>query len=350
MQVNNISEKLKEIRLNKGLTIESISNVLNVSKQGYSLWEQQKRNWNIDTLVKLSSILDFEMIIKNGEIIILENSSDDYIGICSDEESNKIIKNQLQNKPQYEDINDENIENINLINDLIKKIKYKNILKKYPLCNYLLEEIQRRRFSYFEKSLYINKDEIKKVSKQNMNHIEMLKYIERQTKTALIIFSTVENSYMISVTSLFNFYTNGLNNFNETYFSIRNNLAIYYKSLKSVEYKNSIIIAYNYSNYCDFEKKHNYLYNFLKVSSKFINKDIDTLDKDTYKNTLKFKINFKELKEFFENENTKYDNYLEFKSNVITKIIKDASKYDLEIKFNERNKDENIILDFKVIY
>ena len=68
-----INTKLKQLRKDKGYSLEEISQMIPVSKQGYHMWEQGLRSWKLDTLALLSKILDFKLVIENGNIDIIQN-------------------------------------------------------------------------------------------------------------------------------------------------------------------------------------------------------------------------------------------------------------------------------------
>lgn len=72
MEINEMSRKLKELRIKKGYSLEEIAQMIPVSKQGYHLWEQGLRAWKIETLTTLSEILDFKITIGNGILEISE--------------------------------------------------------------------------------------------------------------------------------------------------------------------------------------------------------------------------------------------------------------------------------------
>lgn len=78
MEINNVSKKLKELRLKKGYSLEEISQMIPVSKQGYHFWEQGLRAWKLETLTILSKILDFEISISNGILSISESFTKNY--------------------------------------------------------------------------------------------------------------------------------------------------------------------------------------------------------------------------------------------------------------------------------
>lgn len=72
MKINDISKKIKELRLKKGYSLEDVAQLVPVSKQGYHLWEQGLRAWKPETLAILSKILGFRLSIENGIMEISE--------------------------------------------------------------------------------------------------------------------------------------------------------------------------------------------------------------------------------------------------------------------------------------
>ena len=55
--MNKFSQRLKEVRLEKGITRREMAKVLNVSERLISYWENDKRECDFDTLLKLSKYL-----------------------------------------------------------------------------------------------------------------------------------------------------------------------------------------------------------------------------------------------------------------------------------------------------
>lgn len=55
---NKFSERLKELRLESGLSRQNLANKLNVSVRLLSYWENGERECSFDTLIMLSNILN----------------------------------------------------------------------------------------------------------------------------------------------------------------------------------------------------------------------------------------------------------------------------------------------------
>lgn len=55
---NKFAERLKELRLEAGLTRQELANQLNISVRLLSYWENDQRECNFDALIALSVILD----------------------------------------------------------------------------------------------------------------------------------------------------------------------------------------------------------------------------------------------------------------------------------------------------
>lgn len=55
------SERLKELRLEKGLTQIELANMLGISQKSYSHWETQKTEPSFENLVKLADLLDVSL-------------------------------------------------------------------------------------------------------------------------------------------------------------------------------------------------------------------------------------------------------------------------------------------------
>ena len=55
------SERLKELRLKKGLTQTELANMLNISQKSYSHWETQKTEPSFENLIKLADLLEVSL-------------------------------------------------------------------------------------------------------------------------------------------------------------------------------------------------------------------------------------------------------------------------------------------------
>ncbi len=55
------NEKLKELRVSKGLSQHFMAEQLNINDRSYQNYEYGKREPNIETLIRLSSILDVSL-------------------------------------------------------------------------------------------------------------------------------------------------------------------------------------------------------------------------------------------------------------------------------------------------
>lgn len=147
----DINKKIKELRKKKGYSLETISELIPVSKQGYHLWEQGLRSWKLETLSLLSKILDFKISIENGEINIYEVTSEK-------QENNFIYKGDLNMKKfkEYEiielytgadNINFEDNEILDSVlvykdkHDAIEVFNTETLIPVYALYNYESEYI-----------------------------------------------------------------------------------------------------------------------------------------------------------------------------------------------------------------
>lgn len=75
------NEKLKEIRVSKGLSQHFIAEKLSINDRSYQNYEYGKREPNIETLIRLSAILDVSLdnlLCREDVLQSLEVSSDEY--------------------------------------------------------------------------------------------------------------------------------------------------------------------------------------------------------------------------------------------------------------------------------
>ena len=124
---NIICKKLKDLRERRGYSLDEISQMIPVSKQGYHMWEQGTRGWKLDVLTTLSKILGFKIVIEDGKLEISEHikESNDI-----NTENNKSEVNNMISKTELEKFEIVKLytgaENINF-DEIIKKEAIKNI-------------------------------------------------------------------------------------------------------------------------------------------------------------------------------------------------------------------------------
>lgn len=58
MKSNNFGKKLKELRVEKGLSQRSLGEIFNVCNQTISFWENGSREPDLDALVQISEYFD----------------------------------------------------------------------------------------------------------------------------------------------------------------------------------------------------------------------------------------------------------------------------------------------------
>lgn len=58
VKMNKFKDRLREIRLEKGITRKQLADVMFVSERLISYWENGKRECNFDTLIKLSEVFN----------------------------------------------------------------------------------------------------------------------------------------------------------------------------------------------------------------------------------------------------------------------------------------------------
>lgn len=76
LYINGLSDKLRILRIKKGLSQEQIANVLGVTKSVISAYECQLRNPTFDKLIKLAQLYnvstDYLLGVKNNKKVELE--------------------------------------------------------------------------------------------------------------------------------------------------------------------------------------------------------------------------------------------------------------------------------------
>lgn len=91
------SERLKTLRLKRGLTQQEIADVLGVTRVAYSNWENGKREPKIDMTISLSKILNTSLDYLIGEVNFdMFNISKDTFGDMTDEDYNNFFRRVWQ--------------------------------------------------------------------------------------------------------------------------------------------------------------------------------------------------------------------------------------------------------------
>lgn len=100
---NKISNFIKDIRKEKRFPVIALADKIGITVQGLYKWLNKLDNeWSIDSLLILSEILDFKVIIEKGEVKIMRN-----------EVENTIVKeNEYELYEVYENLGDYSIINI----------------------------------------------------------------------------------------------------------------------------------------------------------------------------------------------------------------------------------------------
>jgi transcriptional regulator with XRE-family HTH domain len=73
--MSDFPSKLKEKRLEKNLSQQTVANSVGISQQAYGLYERGKREPNLDTLVKLANFLGTSIDVLVGRLIEVTTSS-----------------------------------------------------------------------------------------------------------------------------------------------------------------------------------------------------------------------------------------------------------------------------------
>ena len=56
--MSTFSEQLRKYRIKKGLTQQELASLLNINRVSYARWENNSREPNLETIVKLAQIFD----------------------------------------------------------------------------------------------------------------------------------------------------------------------------------------------------------------------------------------------------------------------------------------------------
>lgn len=181
----NFSDRLKALRIEKGLTQKELANLLHVSQNAIHNWETGKREPKIETIERIAAALkvDYSQLIGMEEIPItkdlitkrpdireaLTQGMLEVFGTSADERLIELIKNDNSDKV------------INVFNSLIKRV---SINEKYHQLQINLVDVDIDNINKecllknFDKLNSIGKDEaIKRVAELT----EIPRYIEKET-------------------------------------------------------------------------------------------------------------------------------------------------------------------------
>lgn len=117
----NIGNKLRKYRNNKGYSQEYMADRLEISQKTYSNMENEKANITIDTLKKLATELDIDMLelLSDGKVVVQYNTSQDvstFNGVVNQTVSEQIVSDYKVIIEEYKAI----------IKDLKNQLKAKN--------------------------------------------------------------------------------------------------------------------------------------------------------------------------------------------------------------------------------
>lgn len=77
MNSEELSEFILKIMKKRQLSLQKVADVIPISKQGLHNWLQKRKNvnWKLQSLLKLSKLLNFDIVISNGELFVKENEN-----------------------------------------------------------------------------------------------------------------------------------------------------------------------------------------------------------------------------------------------------------------------------------
>ena len=71
--MNKLNELLRLMRMERGLSQEQLSGLVNLTHQAISNYERDKTQPSLDIIIRIAKLLDFKLIINNGNIIVSDN-------------------------------------------------------------------------------------------------------------------------------------------------------------------------------------------------------------------------------------------------------------------------------------
>ena len=68
----NLDEKIKKIRKDNKMSQDDLAEVLNVTRQTISNWENRKNYPDIETLIKMSDNISLDILLKENMVMVKE--------------------------------------------------------------------------------------------------------------------------------------------------------------------------------------------------------------------------------------------------------------------------------------
>lgn len=102
MNSEELSDFILMIMKKKKLSLQKVANAVPISKQGLHNWLQKRKNvnWKLQSLLNLSKLLNFDVVISNGELFVKENDNN-MIKLQGNE---NFIKTSTENKKIYNEV------------------------------------------------------------------------------------------------------------------------------------------------------------------------------------------------------------------------------------------------------
>lgn len=77
---NELSEYIKLIRFKNKKSQEEMANLLNISRNTYSIWENNPIKLSLDTLIEIGTVLNEEILIFFNQYVAKSNSQNQETG------------------------------------------------------------------------------------------------------------------------------------------------------------------------------------------------------------------------------------------------------------------------------
>ena len=141
--MSTFSEQLRKYRIKKGLTQQELASLLNINRVSYARWENNSREPNLETIVKLAKILDTTTDNLLGQTIYSRIDSPRFLDDFDVSDIKQFSKEELD-KLKWAimfEVTNNKVKALRLKDDLI--LKYHLDVEEREILNTIFAEVQK---------------------------------------------------------------------------------------------------------------------------------------------------------------------------------------------------------------
>ena len=147
--MTTFSEQLRKYRIKKGLTQQELASLLNINRVSYARWENNSREPNLETIVKLAKILDTTTDNLLGQTIYSRIDSPRFLDDFDVSDIKQFSKEELD-KLKWAimfEVTNNKVKALRLKDDLI--LKYHLDVEEREILNTIFAEVQKEMSDLF---------------------------------------------------------------------------------------------------------------------------------------------------------------------------------------------------------